>query len=200
MRTIAAVMRQLTDTKTIMQDVRDTLRIIDAAYPAEEEKYLQAVSRLYETLGKTSSPSVDEFLAAMEHEFVCGMIYEGWLGLKLRYDCFYDPMKPQILKQDYEDILCERRLHTLPAAHHALHTISAFYRQKAASKNTDLDDISGYYAYLRTVGYKLAHYFGFRIGDDLLYFLIPGYTGDRTLSSQYGAALKNYLDIAVERI
>ncbi len=200
MRTIKSVIEQLTDVKTIMQDVRDTLRTIDAAYPAEEVKYLQAASRLHETLGDANSPSVSEFLAAMEQEFVCGMIYEGWLGLKLRYDCYYNPMNSQFLKRDYEDILCERMLHTLPATHNALHTISVFYKQNARCNNMDLDDISGYYAYLRTVGYKLAHYFGFRLGDDLLYYLIPGYTGDRTLSSQYGAALKNYLNIEIERI
>ena len=200
MRTIESVMRQLTDTKTIMQDVRDTLGTIDAAYPAEEAKYLQAASHLHETLGGTSTPSASEFLAAMEQEFVCGMIYEGWLGLKLRCDCYYDPMKSQVLKQDYEDILCERMLHTLPATHNALHTISAFYKQNTSSNSMDLDDISGYYAYLRTVGYKLAHYFGFRLGDDLLYHLIPGYTEDRTLSLQYGAALKSYLNIEIGRI
>lgn len=200
MRTIESVMRQLTDTKTIMQDVRDALRTIDAAYPAEEEKFLQAASRLHEKLEDTTSPSVSEFLAAMEYEFICGMIYEGWLGLKLRYDCYCNPMKSQFLKQDYEDILCERMLHALPAAHSSLHTISAFNRQNAASNDIDLDDISDYYAYLRTVGYKLAHYFGFRLGDDLLYFLLPGYTGDRTLSSQYSIALKNYLNVEIERI
>ena len=65
-------------------------------------------------------------------------------------------------------------LHTLPATHNALRTISAFYKQNARSNNMDLDDISGYYAYLRTAGYKLAHYFGFSLGDDLFYYLIPG--------------------------
>lgn len=200
MRTIESVMRQLTDTKTIMQDVRDTLGTIDAAYPVEEEKYLRAASHLQESMGDTSTPSASEFLAAMEQEFVCGMIYEGWLGLKLRYDCYYNPMNSQFLKRDYEDSLCERMLHTLPATHNALHTISAFYKQNDSSNNMDLDDISGYYAYLRTAGYKLAHYFGFRLGDDLFYYLIPGYAGNRTLSSQYGTALKNYLDIEIERI
>ncbi|MGM9600184.1 MAG: hypothetical protein ACI3W5_01185 [Faecousia sp.] len=193
-------MEQMTDIKSIMQDVRDTLRTIDAAYPAEEAKYLQAASRLDKMLGDTVSPSVSEFLAAMEQEFVCGLIYEGWLGFKLRYDCYFNSINSLFLKQDYEDILHERKLHALPVSQNALHTISAFCKQDAVSKDVGLEDISGYYAYLHTVGYKLAHYFGFRLADGLLFYLIPGYTGDSILSAQYAADLKNYLNVDIESL
>ena len=200
MKTIQSVMAQMTDVKAIMQDVRDTLRVIDPTYPPEEEKYILASRRLEQTVGDTVSPSASEFLAALEQELVCGLIYEGWLGFKLRHDCHYNPVNALLLNQDYEDILQERRLHTLSMTQQSLCTITAFYKNAAVQKNEEVNIIISYYAHLYTVGYKLAHYFGFRLADDLLYYFVPGYSGDNVLSERYAAELKSYLNIDVERI
>lgn len=200
MKTIQSVMAQMTDVNTIMQDVRETLREIDPAYPSEEEKYILASRRLEEALGNTVSPSASEFLAALEQEFVFGVIYVGWLGFKLRHDCHYNPINALLLNQDYEDILQERRLHTLSMSQKSLCTITAFYKNATVQENEEVDIIISYYAHLYTVGYKLAHFFGFRLAEDLLYYFVPGYSGDSVLSARYAAELKRYLNIDVESI
>ena len=54
-------------------------------------------------------------------------------------------------------------------------------------------DILDYISYLETTGPKLAHYFGFALGNEILPNLVPGYHPDRVLTMQYKAMLTHYL-------
>ena len=62
------------------------------------------------------------------------------------------------------------------------------------------DGITSFYGYLETTGYKLAHYFGFRLADLFLPYVIPGYTNDSVDTMYYQSDLKKYLRIDVERV
>ena len=63
-----------------------------------------------------------------------------------------------------------------------------------------LEGIGEYYAYLETVGYKVAHYIGFRLADELLYYILPGYASNQANTIAYGAALEKYLQIHLDTL
>lgn len=69
MKTVQTILGQLTDPKTIMAEIRETLRTIDPEFFDTEVKYLAAASDLEKDLGGSITPSVGEFLAAKEEEF-----------------------------------------------------------------------------------------------------------------------------------
>lgn len=203
MKTVQTILGQLTDPKTIMAEIRETLRTIDPEFFDTEVKYLAAASNLEKELGNSITPSVSEFLAAEEEEFVSEIIYIGWQGFQLNMDIFHAPINAIMLRGDYEELHRERRLGTLPMAEKARDTINAFYEMMRENYRDKLDlteDITGFYSYLQTSGYKIAHYFGFRLADLFLPYVIPGYIDDSVNTGYYRRTLQEYLDIAIDRL
>lgn len=203
MRTVQTILQQLTDPTMIMAKLRETLRAIDPEFPNTEVKYLAAASRLEKVLGNSITPSAGEFLAAAEEKFICEIIYIGWQGFQLNADIFHAPVNALLLQSDYEDLLRERRLEALPTAKNARDTIDAFYeviREGCADKMHLTDGITEFYSYLQTTGYKLAHYFGFRLADQFLPYVIPGYTDDSLNTDIYKKTLQAYLKIDIGRL
>ena len=203
MKTVQTILGQLTDPKTIMAEICETLRTIDPEFFDTEIKYLAAVSNLEKELGNSITPSVSEFLAAEEEEFVSEIIYIGWQGFQLNMDIFHAPINAMMLRGDYEELHRERRLGTLPMAKKARNTINAFYEAMRESYREKLDlteDITGFYSYLQTSGYKIAHYFGFRLADQFLPYVIPGYIDDSVNTGYYRRTLQEYLDIDIDRL
>lgn len=203
MKTVQTILGQLTDPKTIMAEIRETLRTIDPEFFDTEVKYLAAASNLEKELGNSITPSVGEFLSAKEEEFVSEIIYIGWQGFQLNMDIFHAPINAIMLRGDYEELHRERRLGTLPMAEKARDTINAFYEMMRENYRDKLDlteDITGFYSYLQTSGYKIAHYFGFRLADLFLPYVIPGYVDDSVNTGYYRRTLQEYLDIAIDRL
>ena len=203
MKTVQTILGQLTDPKKVMAEIRETLRTIDPEFFDTEVKYLEAASNLEKELGNSIAPSVSEFLAAEEEEFVSEIIYIGWQGFQLNMDIFHAPINAMMLRGDYEELHRERRLGTLPMAKKARDTINAFYevlREKYRDKLDLTEDITGFYSYLQTSGYKIAHYFGFRLADLFLPYVIPGYINDSVNTGYYRRTLQEYLDIDIDRL
>lgn len=203
MKTVQTILGQLTDPKTIMAEIRETLRTIDPEFFDTEVKYFSAASNLEKELGNSITPSVSEFLAAKEEEFVSEIIYIGWQGFQLNMDIFNAPINAMMLRGDYEELHRERRLGTLPMAQKARDTINAFYKVLRENYRDKLDlteDITGFYSYLQTSGYKIAHYFGFRLADLFLPYVIPGYIDDSLNTGYYRRTLQEYLDIDIDRL
>ena len=203
MKTVQTILGQLTDPKKVMAEICETLRTIDSEFLDAEIKYLAAASNLEKALGDSITPSVGEFLAANEEEFVAEIIYIGWQGFQLNMDIFHAPINAIMLRGDYEELHRERRLGTLPMAEKARDTINAFYEMMRENYRDKLDlteDITGFYSYLQTSGYKIAHYFGFRLADLFLPYVIPGYIDDSVNTGYYRRTLQEYLDIAIDRL
>ena len=62
------------------------------------------------------------------------------------------------------------------------------------------EGITSYITYLETVGYKLAHYFGFIFADQFLEHVIPGYRNDTVTTMQYERELEDYLGLDLRKL
>lgn len=203
MKTIETVLRQMTDAKPIMRDLLEILREVDLEFPEIESKFIEASAELEYQLGDKIAPSAGEYLAAREEEFVMELIYIGWQGFQLNLDIFKNPVNAMLLKGDFEDLNCERRMETLDTAGKARQIQNAFYaalKQMPEETQNLTDGVTEFYSYLETTGYKVAHYFGFRLADRFLPFVVPGYTGDPAITLQYSGELKRYLQIDLDRV
>lgn len=201
MRTIEKTAHRLTDVKSIAQDIMEFLRKSDPEFPEKESRFLQAAASLEQKLGDTVSPSAGEYLSAMEEKFVFSVIYIGWQGFQLNLSIFHNPVNALRLKEDYEDLHQERRLGTISVVDAANRTVCSFYDALDRLPTADtglIDDITDFYSYLETVGYKLAHYFGFRLADRFLPYVIPGYISDEVHTRIYTEELQEYLNIKLE--
>lgn len=189
MKTVDTVIHQLTDPTILLCEVRETLRTLDPDYPEEEKQFLQAAAKLEQEVGL----SAKEYLAALEQEFTSDIIFVGWQGFKLNMDCFTNPVNKLLLREDFEDLHLEHRMPTLPVAQSARRTINTFLDALPPEKHHLTSGITSYYSYLQTTAYKLAHYFGFRLADQFLPFVVPGYISDPLLTDQYTQELQNFL-------
>ena len=195
MKRINDVLHQLTDAAAIMQDLKETLSEVDPSFRAEEERYETARDVLVEKIGDSVTPSASDYLAAMEAECAAALVYIGWQGFQLNMDIFSNPVNALLLRGDLEDLHRERRLPTVPGVQEHNRTIHAFHdalRDRHDDQNLT-DGISSFYTYLETTGYKLAHYFGFRLADGFLRHVIPGYTDDSVNTTLYKMALHDAL-------
>lgn len=198
MCTVKSVMTQLTDPRITLQRVGNTLRTVDPSFSEEEQKYLEAVRTLEQTLGDSVTPGPREYINAREKKIAAELVYVAWLGFQQNLDCFRNPINAMFLKTDYEDFHRERRMHTLPDVQEAMKTINAFndtLRTLPEEKSGLTDGITEYMCYLETTGFKLAHYFGFLLADSFLGHVIPGYTSDPVTTLQYTWDLRKYLQL-----
>lgn len=200
MKTVCDVLAQTTDPQRILDAFKEVLREIDPAFPAEEEKYIQASAVLTEYADSLTAPSVHAYLAAEDQKIAAELVYAGWLGFQFNLDCFNNPINTLMLRQDFEDLHLERRMHTLPAVQDATLKIDAFYRVLPEDlRECELTaGITSYYAYLQTAGYKLAHYFGFIFANQFLYYVLPGYSADDVITLEYRRNLSEFLHVDID--
>ena len=203
MYTVKSLMNQFTSPEVVLQNVSDSLRKVDPEFIQEERQYYETIGVLRDAIGNSTSPTVDEYIAAVEAEICAELVYVAWLGFQQNIDCFNNPVNTMFLKMDYEDFHRERRMGTLPLVQHALKTINAFHdvlRSLPEEKRNLTEGITSYISYLETAGYKLAHYFGFIFADEFLRHVIPGYCSDMATTLQYERELEEYLDVDLRKL
>ena len=203
MYTVKSLMNQFTSPEVVLQNVSNALRQIAPDFVKEERQYYESIGVLKDTLGASMKPSVDEYIAAIEEEISAELVYVAWLGFQQNMECFNNPINTMFLKMDYEDFHRERRMATLPQVQHALKTINAFQDvlRTCSGFNHELTEgITSYITYLETVGYKLAHYFGFIFADQFLEHVIPGYRNDTVTTMQYERELEDYLGLDLRKL
>lgn len=196
MKMVETAVRQFTDPAAILSGMRKILKAVDPSYMAEEDQYRTAAAALKQETDSSLAPSVEAYLAAEETAFAEEILYIGWQGFQLNMDIFNDPTRAVMLDADDEDLHQERRLKTLPDPTGARQTVQMFraVAQTLPREQQELlDSVTDFYAYLRTVGYKLAHYFGFRLADRMLPSVVPGYISDPMLSLRYLERLRGSL-------
>ena len=193
MKTVNTIIHQLTNPTTLLHEVRKTLRTLDSDYPNEEQQFLRAIAALEQEAGLNGK----EYLAALEQEFASDILFASWQGFKLNWDCYTNPVNKLLLQEDFDDLILEHRMSTLPMAQQARRTIDAFVEALPQEKRHLTTGITSYYSYLQTATYKLAHYFGFCLADQFLPFVVPGYISDPLMTNQYTWDLQRFINADV---
>ena len=125
-----------------------------------------------------------ELANAIAAQTASDLLFAAALGLKANLHHFRDPIARTFLEVDSEIYLRESVAHSLPQYIEA---------QKVRNTVETNDDIIAYTTYLETYGPKLAHYFGYLLGDELLLKIVPDYQPDHMLTVQYKAMIWEHL-------
>lgn len=123
-----------------------------------------------------------------------------WSGFLLNYLCFANPANALILNEDFDFLLQEHRLNALPSSKKAAQFEEKLLPLIPRDQWDILEPVTEYFSYLQTVGYKLAHYYGYHLADHLLQYFLPGYVADTAVSIKYQRKIKDYLAIKVEEL
>lgn len=154
-------------------------------FAAARKQYENAMTILRTELGDDATPSVNDAMAAIQQQTVSNLLFSGALGLKANLDNFIDPLTRNFLDVDSEIYLREDTAHRLPAYAQAQGVLERFSALLSPGQQALYEDVIAYTSHLETIAPKLAHYYGYLLGNALLPRIIPGYHPDATLTVQY---------------
>lgn len=208
MRTIDSIVNELTNSQKLIEDLTEMLRIVDSGFPAQEAGFQASRTGFLEEVGNRITPSAQEYLDALELDYASSVIYMAGQGFQLNLETFRNPSASLFLVQgDFEDITRERMLGMVPGVQKAWDIIHAFRTAVRQLPEADAEKIHAvsegiceWYAYLQTVGYKLAHYYGFVLANRLLPYVLPGYHADEVITFRYRGRLENYLELNLVKL
>ena len=161
----------------------------------DHEKYVVALEQLRKEYGDC----VDAIHAAVLRECASDLAFAGMLGLKMNIDHYMNAMSPNCTWEqvDYNDYLREDIARNLPEHQEAETIIEDFWRKLPKEKQKLYSAIWEYQSHLVTVGPKLAHYYGFLVGNEILWRLIPGYAPDFMLTTRYTDMVEKFFQKAL---
>ena len=158
-------------------------------FAANYQQYTDAMDALRKELGDLIKDEID----AIEQQCASDLFFSILLGLKANLDNFIDPVARNFLDVDFDVYLREETAHRLPAYEQAQKIRSQFYSLLTPAQREIYEDVLTYNSHLETVGPKVAHYFGYILGNKLLPRVVPGYHSDMVLTIKYNAMLEKYL-------
>lgn len=162
------------------------------------QQYNAALSALQNEIEMNASPGVDDVIDAIERQAASNLTFSDFLGIKANLDNFIDPIARNFLDADFDVFLRGNTAHGLPEYEQAERILNRFFTSLSPDQKEHHDAILEYITYLEVVGPKLAHYFGYQLGNELLYRVIPGYHNDPELPISYRNLLRKYFGKIIE--
>lgn len=190
-----AVVKQILDqfTGTMLVDaLMDAMAECVEDFAADREKCRRAARDLKQAMGPDPEIPVEQELEAIRTQTVSNFLYAGVLGCMANLDHFRDPVVRNFLEVDSEIYLREATAHRLPAYEKAGTVRDRFYAQLTPRQQELYEDVAAFVSHLETAGPKLAHYYGYLLGNTLLYYVVPGYHSDQTMTARYSRMMEEY--------
>ena len=168
-----------------------TLHNQSSDFPGIYQDYLNALKKIQEVLGPDSERGVKKLMVAIDMQCGANMYWAGVEGLKMNYQHFLNPFAPNCTWDnfDFDDYLRIGISSGMPLWQAAEKFIDRIREQVPE----DLwDPVQSYYVSLELDGMKLAHYYGYLAGNELLRHCVPGYHPDICLDLAYKHKLERW--------
>lgn len=164
-----------------------------ADFQEDHKRYTEALEQFREVFGD----GADIIHAAVLRKCASDLAFAGMLGFKMNIDHYVNPMSPNCTwaQVDYNDYLREDIARSLPEHQEAEAVLEAFRRKLPAEMQQHYSAVAEYESHLVTVGPKLAHYYGFLAGNEILWRWIPGYCPDPMLTVKYTEMVERIFEI-----
>ena len=184
--------------KAIVTKLVDFMAANSEEFITDQTSFNETISFLEAELGQHTSPSVADLVDAIDQQICSTLLFSYYLGLKANFDHFINPLTRTFMDTDPEIYLRENIAWQLPDYRSAQHMREQFYNTLSTTQKDKYDeDIATYVCHLETIGPKLAHYYGYLLGNQLFPRVVLGYTEDTQLSFCYLQTLEKYLGFRV---
>lgn len=162
-------------------------------FAEDHRQFEEAIAHFKSTLPEGATPSADDLCDAIRRQISAQMIFAGYLGFQANVDHFLNPIACTFMDVEPEVYLRERVARTLPEYASAQGVIDRFREQLPPEAQEMFESIEIYIAHLETIVPKVAHYEGFLLGNELLYYVLPGYHSDVLLTVRYCEMINEHL-------
>lgn len=195
METIHWLVSQMVSPVKIMDHLKSALQTIDPEFSAIECQFQFTVSHLSEINGLWNGVKscVDELISTE-------ILFFFWSGFLFNFECCQMPTLSLLLREDFDRFLREDRMMKIPIIQMKNDNFSTYMQFLSSEQQKSMEIITGYHAYMQTVGYKIAHYIGYRVADMFGEYIIPGYCSDSISSLFYKNKLAEYLQLPIHKL
>ena len=171
---------------------------MSADFSEDYERYKTAFIKLKEDFAPELIPSIEEEMDAIQKQTCSNLLFSGFLGIKANLDNFIDPIARNFLDVDFETFLREDIAQALPEYESSQQIHIRFYALLSPSQKETYEAVTSFVNYLETVGPKLAHYYGYLLGNELLPKVVLGYRPDIVQTIQYRIRLEKFFGQRIE--
>lgn len=180
--------------KPVVDAVIETLYNQDDNFPEIYRQYLSAIEHLHAVLDTDSKQAIRKYMVAIDQMCASNLFHAGVQGLKMNYEHFINPMMPNCTSPhvDYDDYLRPHIADTLPLYRSAYQYKEQFQKQLPKELDDTISAVIGFECAMECSGMKLAHYYGYLAGNELLRHCIPGYHSDIVLDINYTRMMEQY--------
>ena len=180
--------------KPVVDAMVKTLFNQSDSFPEVYQAYLDAIEKMRSVLGPDAKHEIQKYITAVDQMCASNFYYRGMQGLKMNYDHFLNPMTPNCTwkEVDYDDYLRPHMAESLPLYESAYRFKRKFETQLPEELKEAEEAVCSYETSMECAGNKLAHYYGYLVGNDLLRHCVPGYQPDVALDFTYARLLENY--------
>ena len=155
------------------------------------QRFQEAINYIKASLGEEVNHSVDDQVDAIRQQTISNWLFSSYLGVQANLDHFINPVARTFADVDPEIYLRESVARGLPEYASAQAIIDCFWRQLTPEQEEVFEAVFAYIAHLETVIPKMAHYYGFLLGNELLPRVVPGYQPDMQLAVHYCRMIKD---------
>lgn len=180
--------------KPVVDAMVKTLYNQSKEFPKLYQAYLDAIEKMHAVLGPEAKNEIQKYITAIEQMCASNFYYCGTQGLKMNYDHFLNPMTPNCTwkEVDYDDYLRPHMAESLPL-YEAAYRFKVQFEKRLPEELKDAEDAVGsYMAEMECAGNKLAHFFGYLMGNEMFAHCIPGYHPDMVLDIKYTHMIEDY--------
>lgn len=188
---------ELLDDRIIAESMIKIMEEHSGDFREDKNRCIEAVDKLWHEMGEGAVPSVFEEIEAIHRQFASNLIFSGFLGFQANLNHYRDPVARTFLDVDFETYLLEGTAKRLPEYENAQNMRRKFYATLSPEQREIYSDIALYADHLQSVGPKLAHYYGYLLGNAILPRVVPGYCPDIRHTTQYRRRLEDYLGFTV---
>ena len=189
MKNVEKILEMFTDGTQLAEQVKELLRCRDAAFRPVEDACMNAAEKM---------GGLETLLALRDRQLDCDLRFAVWQGMKLNLENFRSPLGSVALTLDYTQLLQEHIMFNLPEHRGTQKELDRLLETMTDQQREAIMPVDEFYAYLETVGLKVAHYLGFRLGDLVYPMAEPGYVADAAATRYFRVELERYIGFSVE--
>ena len=180
--------------KPVVDAMVKTLFNQSDSFPEVYQAYLDAIEKMRAVLGPDAEHEIQKYITAVDQMCASNFYYCGMQGLKMNYDHFLNPMTPNCTwkEVDYDDYLRPHMAESLPLYESAYRFKRKFETQLPEELKEAEEAVCSYETSMECAGNKLAHYYGYLMGNELLANCIPSYHPDMVLDIKYTHMIEDY--------
>lgn len=165
-------------------------------FPQIEADYEKARENIIHQLGEEAQ----RLCQSVSDQVYAALFFAGVQGLRMNRDHFQNPLMPDCTwpQVDYDNCVRMEQVYEMPEYRKAKNVQEEYWQKNAAADSAAEDAIWEYQSTMETAGIKLAHYYGYLLGNEILPYCLPGYCADSVLTLRYKHILSDYFDGVVE--